>query len=155
MNEDHDVPLGFSSALPEHVNTYVLNTSMVASADQIFDAWTNRFDTWFASPGEISMNAIPGAPYWFNVRHEGENYVHYGRFLHVEVGRLIEQTWVTGRNGTDGAETVVRVELFPKASGTDVRLVHSGFYDKESMRRHGSSWPQILQHLDDVLAAAF
>jgi hypothetical protein len=65
---------------------------MVASPDQIFDAWVHHFDTWFASPGEISMIAVPGQPYWFNVRHEGEYYAHYGRFLNIETGRLIEQT---------------------------------------------------------------
>jgi uncharacterized protein YndB with AHSA1/START domain len=148
------VPPDFSASPLENVNTYVLHKTRAASPEKIFDAWTKRFDTWFASPGEISMNAIPGEPYWFNVHHEAENYAHYGRFLNVEAGRFIEQTRVTRRNGTDGAETVVRVELVPKASGTDLRLMHSGFYDKASMRRHGSSRRQILEHLDEVLMTA-
>jgi len=151
MNDDHNVPHGLSAKPPEHVNTYQLNTPMTSPPDRIFDAWTSHFDTWFASPGETSMNARPGEPYWFNIRHEGACYPHYGRFLNVEAGRLIEQTWVTGENGTDGAETVVRIELLPRASGTDLRLRHRGFYEKESMRRHGESWPQTLKHLDDAL----
>ena len=153
MNERHDqVPDG-SLHPAEHRNSFGVDRTMAASPDEIFDAWTNHFDTWFASPGEVSMNAVPGAPYWFDVYHQGEHYAHYGRFLRVEAGRLIEQTWVTGRNGTDGAETVVRVELVPLTSGTELRLTHSGFYDEESANRHRASWPQILEHLDSVLTS--
>jgi hypothetical protein len=64
---------------------------------------------------------------------------------------LIEQTWVTGRIGTDGAETVVRVELESLEVGTNLRPAHSGFYDEASARRHRDSWPQILEHLDVTL----
>ena len=125
---------------------------MTASAKEVFDAWTLHFDTWFASPGEISMNVIPGEPYWFAVVHEGERYSHYGRFLRVEAGRMIEQTWITGRDGTDGAETVVRVELVPLSSGSVLRLEHGGFYDEATANRHRDSWPQILEHLDETLS---
>ena len=100
------------------------------------------------------MEAVPDKPYWFNVVQEGERYAHYGRYLRVESGRLIEQTWVTGRNGTDGAETVVRVELTPSEAGTELRLTHGGFYDEASSRRHRDSWPQILEHLDATLRAS-
>lgn len=151
MNESHDQASLGSINPAEHRNSFVVDRTMAASPDEIFDAWTNHFDTWFASPGEISMNAVVGEPYWFDVHHQGVHYAHYGRFLRVEAGRLIEQTWVTGRSGTDGAETVVRVELVPSTSGTDLRLTHRGFYDEKSANRHRESRPQILEHLDSVL----
>jgi uncharacterized protein YndB with AHSA1/START domain len=131
--------------------SFAIERSMAASAEEIFDAWTMHFDTWFASSGEIFMKAIVGNPYWFAVVHEGERYAHYGRFLRLEAERLIEQTWVTGRNGTEGAETVVLVELTALDNGSNLRLTHSGFYDETSASRHRDSWPQILEHLDATL----
>ena len=133
MNDSDDQPPDGSLNPATHRNSFVVDRTMAAS------------------PDEISMNVVAGALYWFDVHHQGEHYAHYGRFLRVEAGRFIEQTWVTGRNGTDGAETVVRVELVPLTSGTELRLTHSGFYDEESANRHRASWPQILEHLDSVL----
>lgn len=47
--------------------SFVVERVMAASPGEIFDAWVNHFDTWFASSGEISMNAVAGRPYWFDV----------------------------------------------------------------------------------------
>jgi uncharacterized protein YndB with AHSA1/START domain len=125
---------------------------MAASPQSIYEAWTEAFDTWFASPGALTMRPEIGAPFWFEVVHEGNRVPHYGRFIDLEPATLIEQTWVTGKKGTDGAETVVRVELAGVGTGTRLRLTHGGFYDAESARRHADSWPDILEHLDRRLA---
>ncbi len=151
MDDSQDQLHNASDTTPGQRHAFVVEYRMASSSETIFDAWTNHFDTWFATPGEISMIAVPGAPFWFDVLDEGERYAHYGRFLRVEAGRLIEQTWVTGRYGTDGAETVVRVELAPLTEGKDLRLTHGGFYDEASARRHRDSWPQILEHPDATL----
>ena len=146
---DHDATA--DSSTPDQPHSFVVECAMVTSAQEAFDAWTMHFDSWFAAPGEVAMNAVPGESYWFSVVHEGQRYAHYGKFLRVEEGRLIEQTWVTGRNGTDGAETVVRVDLTPTEGGAILRLEHGGFYDEASAQRHRDSWPMILEHLDATL----
>jgi uncharacterized protein YndB with AHSA1/START domain len=151
MDERMDDDVSADPSPSEERHSFVMERAMASSAQEVFDAWTSHFDSWFASPGEVAMNAVPGEPYWFNVVHEGQRYAHYGKFLRVEEGRLIEQTWVTGRNGTDGAETVVRVELTPTQEGTILRLEHGGFYDETSAQRHRDSWPMILEHLDATL----
>lgn len=135
-------------------HSFVVERDVAAPPSEVFDAWVYHFDTWFASPGAISMGALAGSPFWFDVVHEGQHYAHYGRYLRVERDRVVELTWVTGHGGTDGAETVVTVELSPSALGTKLRLTHGGFYDEESARRHRDSWPQILEHLDHVLSGA-
>ena len=132
--------------------TFTVERTMNAAPAAIFGAWTQRFDTWFASPGAIRMNPVVGEPFWFEVIHDGEHHPHYGRFLALEPGRLIEQTWVTGRKGTDGAETVVRIELVEEGSRTRLRLTHSGFFDGHAAQQHAASWPQVLAHLDESLA---
>jgi uncharacterized protein YndB with AHSA1/START domain len=135
-------------------HSFVIEQMMTASSDAIYDAWVHHFDTWFASPGEIAMNAIVGQPFWCNVAHEGKSYAHYGRFLALRPGALIEHTWVTGRDGTNGAETIVRVELSTESSDTRLVMSHGGFYDADDAQRHQRSWPRILRHLDAILTTA-
>ena len=103
------------------------------------------------------MSVIPnvkGGPSASAVVHEGKRHAHYGRFTALEAARLIEQTWVTGKSGTDGAETRLRVELEATPVGTLVRLSHRGFYDQAAAKRHMEAWPQVLRHLEEVLSAA-
>jgi uncharacterized protein YndB with AHSA1/START domain len=140
-------------AKDEGAHSFTVERMMQASPDAIFRAWTEEFDTWFAAPGSIVMRASEGEPYWFEVIHERARHPHYGRYVTLRPGRLIEQTWVTGRGGTDGAETVVRLDLSEGDAGTRLQLTHSGFHDADASARAAESWPRILAHLDDVLSS--
>ena len=68
-----------------------------------------------------------------------------------EAGRVVEQTWVTGKNGTEGAETVLKIELTESQEGMTLRLTHRGIFRRFSAKRHADSWPRILAHLDETL----
>ncbi len=136
---------------PELPHSISVECTMVASPPSIYEAWTETFDAWFAWPGALRMRPEIGAPFWFEVLYEGERIPHYGRFTALEPPTLVELTWMTGKNGTDGAETVVRVELAPVRAGTRLRLSHGGFYDAEAAQRHADSWPAVLEHLDHQL----
>ncbi|MFY9783121.1 MAG: SRPBCC domain-containing protein [Acidimicrobiales bacterium] len=133
-------------------HSFVVEHVMRASPAAIFEAWTHRFDAWFASPGYVSMDPVVDRAFWFDTYFEGVHHPHYGRFLQLERDQLIELTWVTGMTGTDGAETVVRVGLSALDSGTLLRLTHGGFYDEAAARRHQDAWPRVLGHLDEVLS---
>ncbi|HEY1761860.1 MAG TPA: SRPBCC domain-containing protein [Acidimicrobiales bacterium] len=84
--------------------------------------------------------------------HEGTCHSHYGRFLVLDEPSVIEMTWVTGHMGTDGAETVVRVELAPRGAGAALALHHGGFYDEPARQRHLDSRPMVLAQLDRTLS---
>jgi uncharacterized protein YndB with AHSA1/START domain len=131
----------------------VLQCDMKATPDAIYKAWTAQIDTWFAAPGQIRMVAQEGEPYWFDVVFNNEHHPHHGRLMRLHPDQLVEMTWVTGKNGTWGAETLVTVELKGNASGTSVRLTHRGFFDEPAAKQHGEAWPQVLEHLDEVLAS--
>jgi uncharacterized protein YndB with AHSA1/START domain len=97
----------------------------------------------------------PGRPYFFYNRDEWGRHPHYGRFLDVKENQLVEMTWMTGNgtaDGTEGAETVLRIELVPKGETTEVRLTHSGFVTERSRDGHKENWPLALEILDEVLS---
>ena len=68
-----------------------------ARPEQVYAAWTERFDTWFAQAGTLMMVAEPGRPYFFYNRDDWGRHPHYGRILDVKENQLIEMTWMTGR----------------------------------------------------------
>jgi uncharacterized protein YndB with AHSA1/START domain len=124
---------------------------MKAAPDALYEAWTSKFDVWFAQPGDLLMWPEVDRPYFFKNRRDWGSHPHYGRFLELEKDRLVEMTWITGAGGTEGAETVVRVELIPQAGGTLLRLTHWGFADEAACRGHREAWPDGLKTLDECL----
>ncbi|MBT2637479.1 SRPBCC domain-containing protein [Bacillus sp. ISL-39] len=130
---------------------------MASPAEVLFAAWTEKFDEWFAAPGTLIMKAEVNSVFYFETVFKTEEdlveqrHPHYGRFLRVIPDRLIEFTWVTGAGGTEGAETVVTIELEPRGNGTYLSLTHKRFPDEKSKSRHDSAWEMILEHLDQKM----
>jgi uncharacterized protein YndB with AHSA1/START domain len=140
--------------LSQRPHSLSVEREMSASPAALFQAWTTKFDAWFATPGTLLMRGALDSPFFFEVHAQGNRYPHYGRFLRLEPDRLVELTWVTGAGGTEGAETVMTVELEPRDSGALLRLRHAGFATDEAARGHEQAWPSILAHLDEQLTAA-
>lgn len=141
--------------LSSRPHSLFVERDMAASPGTLYEAWTRRFDHWFADPGSLLMKAEINAVFFFETvfKAEGQEtaqrHPHYGRFLRLERDRLIEMTWVTGAPGTKGAETVVTIELAPHGAGTHLRLSHAGFADEESRDGHRDAWPLVLDHLEE------
>jgi uncharacterized protein YndB with AHSA1/START domain len=124
---------------------------MTASPPTLFQAWTAKFDLWFAAPGTLLMKPEVNVPYFFETRFESQRHPHYGRFLELQPDQLVRMTWLTGEGGTLGAETVVTVTLTSQESGTQLTLTHAGFPNQESRDKHEQAWPMVLEHLEQCL----
>ena len=124
---------------------------MRASSQALYKSFTTGWEGWFALEGALNVDPVMNGQLFFVVEHEGRRHPHYGRFLVLEPERKVELTWVTGKDGTQGAETVLSIDLKPRASGCTLTLTHRGFYDQERADQHGKSWEQILAGLDKRL----
>ena len=131
------------------------NFTVNARPEKVFDAWTTGLDTWFAQAGTLALVPESGRPYFFYNRDDWGRHPHYGRFLDVKENQLIEMTWMTGNGsaeGTEGAETVLRLELASQSRATEVSLTHCGFVSQRSLDAHKENWPMALKILDEALS---
>jgi uncharacterized protein YndB with AHSA1/START domain len=139
--------------LSSRPHTLTIEREMRASPAALYDAWTRTFDSWFAQPGEMIMEPVINQPYFFYNRHDWGRHAHHGRFLTLEKDRKVVLTWVSGKGGTFGAETVLTIELTPQGSGTRLRLTHAGFDEEQHRDAHAEAWPEGLVTLDQALGA--
>ena len=128
-----------------------VDRQMKADAALIYEAWTEKFDCWFAEPGDLIMVPEIDRPWFFKNRKDWGSHPHYGRFVELEQNRLVVTTWLTGKGGTEGAETIIRIELTSADGATLLRLTHSGFPDEASQKGHLDNWPEALECLDAAL----
>jgi uncharacterized protein YndB with AHSA1/START domain/catechol 2,3-dioxygenase-like lactoylglutathione lyase family enzyme len=117
---------------------------------ELYRAFTDRIDAWFAAPGTVRMRVEAGEPFFFEVHAGNINHPHYGRVVRLEQDRRVELTWVTA--GTRGVETVLSIDLTREGGGTRLRLTHAGFPDEPSRDAHAQAWPMVLDQLSTRLA---
>ena len=72
--------------LEERSDHLTLEKHMKANAADLYKAWTENFDLWFAQPGELIMTPEIDKPFFFYNRHDWGRHAHYGRFLDVRTG---------------------------------------------------------------------
>lgn len=145
----HSIPEPDLSSRPHDANA---ERWTPLSPARLYRAWTHEWDLWFARPGTVVMDPQPGQPWFFEVEFNGSRHPHYGRFLRFIPNRLVETTWVTGKGGTEGAETLLTVEFLPEGDGTRVKLTHRGFPNAEAADQHEKAWPLVLEQQEQRLA---
>jgi uncharacterized protein YndB with AHSA1/START domain len=128
---------------------FTVDREMLATPSMLYRAFTREWDRWFARPGTLLSQGKVNTPFFFETDYAGERHPHYGRYLRLQRNKLVGITWLTA--ATNGAETVVTVEIGPRRRRTVLRLTHVGFADEISKARHEKAWPQVLESLDERL----
>jgi uncharacterized protein YndB with AHSA1/START domain len=117
----------------------------------VFDALTNpaELTAWWGSPDtyrtfdwEIDLRA--GGKWTCKTQRVSGGPVQYvgGEYITVDPPRLLEYTW---RPQWDNyAETRVRCELEPTATGTRLKVTHSGFADAAVAAGHADGWTRVI-----------
>lgn len=141
-------------AMAEQPYRLSVQRTMPLGPDALYRAWTEQFDRWFAAPGSVLMTPALDAPFYFQTDFGGHRNSHYGRFLRLDPGRLVELAWVTGTGGTEGAETVVTVELVAVGDATRVQLTHVGFPHAKARDAHQQAWPAVLAQMEERLTTS-
>jgi uncharacterized protein YndB with AHSA1/START domain len=124
---------------------------MPLSPQRLYRAWTQEWDVWFAKPGTVVMDPQPGQPWFFEVEFQGNRHPHYGRYIRLIPARFVETTWLTGKGGTEGAETLLTVELIPENNGTRVKVSHRGFPHAEAATENQAGWQMVLEQQEKRL----
>ena len=146
------------SSRPYHL---AVERDFAVTVSALYQAWTTGFDRWFAVPGSVLMLPEVNAVFFFETEFKAEGqsmaqrHPHYGRFLRLIPHRLIELTWVTGSGGTDGAETIVTVELKPAGRAARLSLTHAGFAGEAARDRHRQAWPMVLSQMELRIAGGY
>lgn len=131
-------------------HSLVVSQKMNLAPAQVYDAWCKHFDHWFAQPGTLIMKPEVNSLFYFETFFENQRHPHYGRFLNLVENELVEMTWIT-ELGTQGAETVVRVEIEREADGVNVVLRHSGLPTEKAKVGHEGPWKYILGEFEQLM----
>jgi uncharacterized protein YndB with AHSA1/START domain len=130
-----------------------LSRVIPAAPAEVFDLWLDPKSPggpWFGSE-RVILNPVVDGLFYHAVVHEGRTWAHYGRFLRLDRGRLVEHTWMS--EATQGIETTVRIALEAKGNDTLLTLRHSDLPDDEMGRRHEEGWKFIAGALADGMAS--
>jgi len=132
-----------------------------ASADRLFDAWTDpqKLMHWWRqtdegwSFGAASVDLRVGGRYRLAMRGpDGQLHAAVGEYRQIERPFLLVFTWdweeATNRLG----DTVVTVEFRDaNGEGTEVLITHERFLDRLRMGRHEQGWTELLTLLDRAI----
>ena len=90
---------------------FTISRTIRGSANEIFDVWLDPKSPgglWFGVERVIANPVVDGL-FYHAVKHEGRSWPHYGRFIRLDRGRVIEHTWMS--EATRGLESIVTITL--------------------------------------------
>jgi uncharacterized protein YndB with AHSA1/START domain len=150
---------------PVDTSTLRLERTYEASAEEVFDAWTNPevLRRWWAVTPEQStpvadVDLRVGGVYRLAMENpDGTRHTVGGEYVEVSRPRRLVYTWAweSEDGGEAGADvSMVTVEFAEDAGRTTVVLEHSQLASAESAERHEHGWNACLQMLAERVFTA-
>lgn len=113
-----------------------------------YKAWLDKKvpgTTWHEHDKLILNAKLNGFFYWLT-----NNTAHYGRFIKMQPGKMMQYTWMS--RYTSGEESVVTVTFKKKGAETLMTLNHSGLPNDAKAKEHEGGWNYFLDKLTDSFA---
>jgi len=149
-----------NSRITENNDSIVSEIHIAAPRQRVFQALTDaqQLRRWFSSPEcpvkLWEMDARPGGRYRY-ATEKGTIVVNgvsefecHGEILELDPPSLLVYSWIANWHDDKSRRTVVRWELTPDATGTQVRVIHSGLAQEGVARKdYSGGWPGVLEML--------
>ncbi len=131
-----------------------------APPSRVFEALTDtgQLTLWFTNPSCPAkiwqMDPRLGGKYSYASKRSGivvngvSEFKCRGEILEFDPPRLLVYTWISNWHLDPEKETVVRWELTPIASGTHVKVTHSGLaQEPEARKDYSGGWTGVVEKL--------
>lgn len=137
----------------------VVRASLGRSAAELWPLFTtpSGLSKWIARAERF--DATPGGEFRFLSRYQGREVVEEGRIEEIAPAQRLRLSW-EWRGEDWGNPTTVEFTLEPRAGGTSLLLVHSGFEQitpgkaPTARRNYASGWAGVVRDLMRLLAPA-
>jgi uncharacterized protein YndB with AHSA1/START domain len=137
-----------------------------APATRVFQALTDakEIQRWFTNPEcpvkFWKMDARLGGRYSYAtakgtvVVNDVSEFECQGEITEYDPPRTLAYTWIANWHDDKSRRTVVRWELTPKDSGTQVKVTHSGLTQEPTARRdYSGGWTGVMEMLKKFVEA--
>jgi uncharacterized protein YndB with AHSA1/START domain len=148
-------------------DSVVVETEIAAPPERVFQALVDQkqlFMWWGREPSveltSFEMSPNQGGPWQFKCKPRGghhrdvvqqlesadvKEFEAHGEVLESVPPRLLVWSWIANYHERPDVRTIVKWELEPTATGTRVRVTHSGLADLPASRKdYGSGWVGVL-----------
>ena len=140
-------------------SSLTVTRTIKASADRVFDAWTQpeHMKRWAAPEGvevqEAQVDLTVGGRYHIRMlSNEGVEHNAVGIYREVTRPTRLVYTWSWEEKDHDVGETLVTVEFNAQGDSTEVVVLHEGFPAAEARDGHEQGWTSCLSQLAELFA---
>ena len=134
----------------------ISEVEIAAPPERVFQALITREQAlhWGADASfqitRWEMDARVGGAWGFSGKETASErvYVHHGKVVEIDPPRVLVYTWLADFHSDPSHPTLVRWELTPTATGTRVKVTHSGLAKVPEMcSAYAQGWPGLLEAL--------
>ncbi|SDR86473.1 SRPBCC family protein [Agrococcus carbonis] len=138
--------------VPAGVERTEIDGFVMASADAVWPLWTTALGLeqwWWPMFDDTRYETDPQEGGWYRFHTSTGGFGVQGRYLQLEPGRRIVQTWdwLGGGEELQADEQLVIVDFIETGDGTHVRVTQTGPIDELDDLREG--WQDCLTRLEE------
>ena len=137
-----------------------MSRTIRASREKMFEAWTDpgQLRQWFAVAEGFTtpiaeLDLRVGGRYRLGMKAPGDNplLIVGGVYREILPPERLVFTWQWESADPNEPETLVTVEFYEEAGGTQIVLTHERFTTIPQRDKHGEGWAGCLDHLQRLL----